>query len=233
MDSYDRVEKLAFAGRLRDAAKALGDPADYLGKWWLAYLHNCFGRFDDAVLIGLEIAEESGDALLASRALVTCASALRQLERHAAALPLDEGALRLAPDDVSRAHALIGLAADSVGLRRENECLKHIDEAAVIIPHGEWRARVRLAWVRCEHALMTTRARRAASHAHDAIDRSIQASARRHHAKSLLFLGFCLKEAADDSWKAPMKQAREVASRMGARPIVQVADTALKAIKSA
>ncbi|GAC1412027.1 MAG: hypothetical protein NVSMB57_07350 [Actinomycetota bacterium] len=227
MGSLERVEALAFSGRLREAESELGEPSSFAGLWWMAYLHNCFGRHDEALAIALEIAEESGDGHLASRALITGASALRQTGRHAAAFPLDEGALRLAPDDACRAHALIGLAADAVGLGRERQCAERTDEAASIAPTGDWRVRVRLAWVRCEHALLSDRPRKATTHARDALERARTSKARRHEAKSLLFCAFALREAGDESWKLSLRKAREIAIKIGATPIVAVADAHL------
>ena len=227
MGSLERVEALAFAGRLREAASELGKPSEFAGLWWKAYLDNCFGLHDEALVVALQIAEESGDGHLASRALVTGASALRQTGRHAAAFPLDEGALRLAPDDACRAHALIGLAADAVGLGRERQCADRIDEAASLAPTGDWRVRVRLAWVRCEHALLANRPRKATTHARDALERSKSSKARRHESKSQLFLAFALREAGDDSWKLSLRKARDIAIKIGAEPIVAVADAHL------
>lgn len=226
-DRLQRIERLAFAGKLGEAIAALGEPADYQGRWWRAYLHNCVGELDQALTLALEIAQDSGDGELASRALVTGGSALRQMGRHLAAIPLDEGALRLAPTDALRVHALIGLAADAAGLGRDRQCSERIDEAAGLMPPGEWRARIQLAWVRCELALITGRARKAVTHARDALDRSRTAKARRHEAKSLLFLAFCLREASDRDWVGTMKLARDIAERIGAVQIAEVAGAAL------
>lgn len=229
MPALDRVQTLAFSGRLRDAEAALGVPGDAEARWWAAYLANATGRFDEALTLALEIAEESGDARLASKALVTAASALRHLQRHLPALPLDESALRLAPDDGTAAHALVGLGADAVGLGRETEAASRIDEAARVAPPGDWRVRVRLAWVRCEHAMLAGRVRKAITHARDAADRSIAAKARRHQAKSLLLLGYALREAGESEWLPTLRRAREMATRIGAAPIAEVASRAIPA----
>lgn len=227
MATLERAATLAFAGRLREAQRALGEPTDPEGRWLQAYLHNCFGRFDEAIEVAMDLAQSSNDPLVASRALVTAASALRQTGRHLPAYPLDESAARLAPDDATRAHALIGLAADAAGLGRGSS--DPIDQAAALAPPGDWRIRVRLAWVRCEQALVAGRARKAVTHARDALDRARAAGARRHEAKSLLFLAFALREAGDREWKASMKLAKSIAGRIGAAPIAAVAAEALDA----
>lgn len=228
MAGLERIASLALQGRLSQARKALGDGADPEARLWRAYLHNATGEFDDALAVAMEVAEASGDASLASRALVTAASALRQTHRHLPAHPMDESALRLAPDDATAAHALIGLAADCVGLGRAEEAEGHIDAAVRRAPGGDWRIRVRLAWVRCEHALLTARARKAATHARDALERSRAAGARRHEAKSLLFLGVALREAGDPAWTDAVRKSREIAGRIGAAPVRDAAAALLE-----
>lgn len=225
--TLERAVTLAFSGRLREAQRALGEPSDSEGRWLQAYLHNCFGQFDEAITVAMDLAQSSVDPRVAARALVTAASALRQTGRHLPAYPLDESAARLAPDDATRAHALIGLAADAAGLGREST--EPIEQAAALAPAGDWRIRVRLAWVRCEQALVAGRARKAVTHARDALDRARAAGARRHEAKSLLFLAFALREAGDREWKASMKLAKSIAGRIGAAPIAAVAAEALAA----
>lgn len=227
MPTLERALTLAFAGKLREAERAIeafGDEPE--AQWLRAYLHNCFGRFDEALSMAMDLAQSSADPTIASRALITAASTLRQTGRHLPAHPLDESALRLATDDATRAHALIGLAADSAGLGRESS--DPIEQAASLAPPGDWRVRVRLAWVRCEQALVAGRDRKAATHARDALDRSAAAGARRHEAKSHLFLAFSLREAGDE-WIAEMKQAKTIATRIGAAPIAAVAAEALEA----
>lgn len=230
MPTLAKATELAFAGKLKEARKALGEPDTYEGRWLQAYIHNCFGEFEEALLLAMEVAQDSRDGELASKALVTAASTLRQTNRHLAARPLDESALRLAPDDAIATHALIGLAADAAGLGRERECGEHIDAAATRAAAGDWRARVRLAWVRCEHAMIAGRPRKAATHARDALDRSRAAKARRHEAKSLLFLAFSLRDAGDLAWKTNMKLAGDIATRIGALPIAEVARNASAAV---
>ncbi|HVL90530.1 MAG TPA: hypothetical protein VM841_09895 [Actinomycetota bacterium] len=227
MPSIERAVTLAFAGKLREAERIAGESSSPEASWLRAYLHNCFGRFDQALELAMDLAQGSADSDLAARSLITAASSLRQTGRHLPAHPLDESAMRLATTDATRAHALIGLAADAAGLGRESS--EPIEQAAALAPPGDWRVRVRLAWVRCEQALVAGRARRAATNARDALDRSRAAGARRHEAKSLLFLAFSLREAGDHDWVADMKLAKSIAARIGAAPVAAVAAEALDA----
>jgi len=224
--SIERAATLAFAGKLREAERIVGESSEPEARWLRAYLHNCFGRFDEALELAMDLAQGSDDPRVASRALITAASTLRQTGRHLPAHPLDESAFRLAPDDATRAHALVGLAADAAGLGRDSAA--PLEQAAALAPPGDWRVRVRLAWVRCEQALVAGRARKAVTHARDALDRSRDAGARRHEAKSLLFLGFALREAGDREWTEHMVLAKSIAKRIGAAPIAAVAGEALQ-----
>lgn len=231
--SLERVEALAFAGKLAQARTALAGSTGFEAQWLEAYLDHASGRFEQCLTISLGIAQESGDAALASRALITGASSLRQINRHLAARPLDESALRLAPDDTIRAHALIGLGSDAVGLGREREGAEHIDAAANLVAPGDWRVRVRLAWLRCEHAVLAGRIRKAVTHARDAVERSITAKAKRHEAKSLMLLGFCMRDVGDGQWTATVRRARDMAARIGAAPIAAAAEAGLSNAKHA
>ncbi|MGH2829218.1 MAG: hypothetical protein ACRDJM_01915, partial [Actinomycetota bacterium] len=59
------------------------------------------------------------------------------------------------------------------------------------------------------------------------------AQARRHESKSLLFLGAALRDAGDPTWDGHVRQAREIASRIGAVPIRDAAAALLDSGRAA
>lgn len=159
---------------------------------------------------------------LGARAAVTAGSALRQLGRHEDAAAVERAALRTAPPD-QRAHLLIGLAADAVGLGDARMCKRRPTEAAAALPARDSRARIRLAWVRAEHAFMIGRPCAAVTLAREALARSRTAAMPRHEAKSLLFLGVALRECGRPDATKALALARDRANECGARPVARVA----------
>jgi tetratricopeptide (TPR) repeat protein len=151
---------------------------------------------------------------------VTLGSVLRQTGRHRDALAVERRALRDAPTPAHRAHLLIGLAADAVGLGD----LAAADRALRLVPRaGGWRAAVRLAWVRCERELLAGRPARAARHAARALALARRAGSARHEAKSLLFLGVARREAGLEGAREALEEAERLARLVGARPVAEVA----------
>jgi hypothetical protein len=94
-------------------------------------------------------------------------------------------------------------------------------------PRGDWRLRARTGWVACELALLAGSPERAATHARASLVASRAAGARRHEAKSLLFLGVALQAAGDSRFEGALRGARTIAARIGAHPVASVARTAL------
>lgn len=165
----------------------------------------------------------STDATVRARAALTLGSVLRQTRRHAEAREIDRRALRAATGESGRAHALIGLAADAVGMGDAAECARKLARAARIAPRSDWRVWVRLRWVRAEHALLTGNCRAAIPQARAALARSRATKAARHEAKSLLFLGVALDACGEPGARAALSRAERIAARIGARPIAAVA----------
>jgi len=174
------------------------------------------GDFGRALAIALPLSRVS------AAAAVTAGSALRQSHRHADAEAVERRALRIASAD-QRVHLLIGLAADAVGLGNASACARRLVAAAAALPTRDPRARIRLAWVRTEHALLIDAARDAARHAREALRRSRSAGFARHEAKSLLFVGVCLRRLGAARWRSIVEQAAEIAAASGARPVQDVA----------
>lgn len=104
---------------------------------------------------------------LPSLAHSTTGSLLRQLGWHLRARGWDGLALRLACDDESRADALVGLAADALGVGRYATSRALLDSARRY--RGPARQAVRLAWVSAELAMVTEAGAEAVRHARKAV----------------------------------------------------------------
>lgn len=140
------------------------------------------------------------DPVLASLALSTFASHRRQLGGHAAALGPDGAALRLVagldrggdPNGLdangARTDALLGLAADNLGLGRLGVARRLLARAE---PDG-WRSRVRAGWVTAEVELASGNAAAAVAPAEAALAAATEAGALRHQTKSRLVLAAAL-----------------------------------------
>jgi len=234
--SWERAAELAFQGRFEAALahtrRAATSPEV---RWITAYVDAARGDFRRAER-SLErlVSEAEASPDTRARAAATLGSVLRQSARHAEAQTIERRAAKTAPTPELRAHLLIGLAADAVGLGD----LAAVDAAVKGIgprPAGGWRSAVRLRWVRCERELLANRPLAAAGHARRALAISERAGARRHRAKSLLFLGASLADAAarDPShrfaaaWRreseGALRRARARSLSIGARPIARIA----------
>lgn len=157
-----------------------------------------------------------------ARAAITAGSALRQLHRYNDALHVETAALRRALP-VEHVHLLIGLAADAVGLGDAVLCARRLRAAERALPPRDWRARVRLDWVRCEHALLIDDPSASVRFARAALRRSRRTGSARHEAKSLLFLGVALREAGRAGSATALREAVRIARGCGSREIAAVA----------
>jgi len=235
----DRAAKLAFLGRLTAAAGEIDRAEPFLepagratARWLRSYLAAARGDFREAergarLLLRRHAIGPAADA----RPAITLGSVLRQTNRHAEAREVERAALRRTPAGEARTHLLIGLAADAVGLGD----LRAVDAALDRVgrrPSGGWRAGVRLDWVRCERELLAGHPEAAAGRGRRALERSRRAGAKRHEAKSLLFLGAALSQVAprpkagapaSREAERALRRARTIASRLGAGPIAEVA----------
>jgi tetratricopeptide (TPR) repeat protein len=215
---------LALAGRYDEAEAVLAARRDADAEAVRAYLASARGEFEAALAIARRAMRRASVAAEARfRLLITAASAARQLRRYGVAESYDSKALALAGDDWACGHAYIGLAADAIGRGEAERCDARLRLAEKAAPAGDWRVEVRLRWVRCEHALTVGRPGDAVEAAREALDRSREAAAPRHEAKSWLFLGVSQREAGDDGWVESLGHARDLASRIGAKAIEGVA----------
>jgi tetratricopeptide (TPR) repeat protein len=230
-------ERAAFHGRpaagvepLRRAVEiAAGDGlvAEAAAAGWL--LGVCLasaGRYGGALDVLDPLVAGHGAAenrVLAALASATVASVHRQLGRHGVAQGYDERALE-GSEGVGEAgfDALLGLAADAVGLGDGGTAAARLAEAAALAEGRAewWRQRVRLGWVRAEVALLDGRPEAAVTAAHEAVDLAEHSGAPRHVAKGLLFLGVGQLEAGRPEEAAGvLSRAGLLAESLGTLPL--------------
>jgi tetratricopeptide (TPR) repeat protein len=214
---------LSLAAKYAEAEAVLAGRRDVEADAIRAYLANARGDFEDSLEIARRALRRASSPEVRSRLLVTAGSAARQLRRYAIAWRFDQATLLAAPNDAATAHASIGLAADAVGRGDPDDCEAQLQRAAAVAPREDWRVAVRLGWVQCEHALMTGRAADGVEAAQKALAFAMRSRAPRHEAKSALFLGVAQRDAGDSHWAAPLRHARAVAERIGAKAISSVA----------
>ena len=165
---------------------------------------------------------------LASLAHSTQGSFLRQLGWHTLARRWDGRALTLAGGDPeARADALIGLAADALGVGRfaaAATLLSRVEPTAGDAPH---RSTVRRSWVAAELAMATGAGSAALRHAEAAVElaaepvsESATAVSERHRVKSQMVLAAALCSAGDlDRARTVADAAFEAAGRLGLVPL--------------
>ncbi len=223
----------ALSGRLENALAALADESGPATAWKRAWLLTAAGRYGEALDACAEASE--GGPLLQSSALMTEAMLYRQVSLHERAEAADEEALavlrrarvRCAP---LRAAIRIGQVADAVGMQAEHITLSRRLQvaSAAVTAAGSWRQGVRLTWVRGEVLMLQgswTRASRVfAGGAKIASDQG----ARRHHAKSLIFLAASRAANQDhDEARRIAERGLQLAARCGALPLIWPAELIL------
>ena len=196
--------------------------------WLLGVCLGAAGRYGAAMVVLEPLAEaETGDPerrLFASLASATLASVSRQLGRHSEARRLDLRALDLAGDAAeARFDAVLGLAADAVGLEEVTEADAALADAATLVDGRAdwWRQRVRLDWVRAEVALLRNRPEEAVSRSDAAVTLAEASGAPRHVAKGLLFEGVALVQVGElEEAAVTLRRAATLAESLGAVPLV-------------
>ena len=173
------------------------------------------GRYAAAATELAALAADPGvPSAVAAHAAVTRASHLRQLGGHGAARRFDARGLRLAVQapigsrdadgtdaQGAQVDALVGLAADALGVGDQVVACRLLDRAERSVPgHPSWRVPVRAGWVRAELALLMGQASAAVGPASAALDRARAAGACRHTLKSRLVLA--VATAAAGTWDA-------------------------------
>jgi hypothetical protein len=214
------LEAAAFGGR--PDLEITSVPPDPRSRWLAAVVLGGQGRYAAAAsLLGELLAEP--DRMLAALATSTLASHRRQLGGHAPARVLDARALGLlagreAP--VAWSDALLGLAADALGLGRLTEA-RRLLAAAERLGEAGWRAAIRLRWVSAEVELGAGRPGVAVPHAEKALELADAAPSARHRTKSRLILGAALAANGEPHRARPvLEDASRAASGLGLVPLM-------------
>ncbi|WP_102142286.1 hypothetical protein [Mycobacterium hubeiense] len=156
---------------------------------------------------------------LVSLAHSTHASFLRQLGWHHKARGFDGRALALANDDPeATADALIGLAADALGVGRFAASARLLDQA--LLPEDSDRLPIRLAWVSAELAMARGDGTTAVGHAHRAVDLAQDFGSARHAVKSQVVLAAALCSVGElDRSRKVADDALQACDRLGMVPL--------------
>lgn len=206
--------------------------------WLLGVCLGAAGRYGAATAVLEPLANansaEPERRLFSSLAAATLASVYRQLGRHADGRAIDTRALELAEDaEEARFDALLGLAADAVGLGEPDTAEHALSEATALaaVRADWWRQRVRLDWVRAEIALLREHPADAVARAAAAVTLAETSGAPRHVAKGLLFGGVAHVQNGDvDEAVAMLRRAATLAESLGAVPLVWPARAVLGAL---
>jgi hypothetical protein len=196
------------------------------GRWLAAVVLGGQGRYAAASALLTGLLKDS-DPVVASLAASTLGSHRRQVGGHEAAKRLDAAALaRLSavPTDGdrdgidllgARSDALLGLAADALGVGRLSTSRRLIAAADGLGDVG-WRGQVRLRWVRAEVELASGQPDAALPNAEAAFRRALAAGAVRHVAKSEMILSATLATCGGITERA---RARHLAANVVDRAI--------------
>ncbi|WP_200797329.1 hypothetical protein [Streptoalloteichus hindustanus] len=176
------------------------------------------------------------DPVLASLAATTLASHRRQLGAHAEARVWDGRALRRMAEENwrtagdhsvefpeinsadARADALVGLAADAIGLGRIGVA-RRLDTAARAVDQVSSRSAIRRDWVGAEIELASGNPQAAIACAERAVVRTSECPSIRHQVKSDLILGVALVTADDARGAAVLRRALDAALQRGLPPL--------------
>ncbi len=175
-------------------------------RWLRAVAAGGQGRYGCA-LTELAVILRGRDAgPLTSLAHSTRASFLRQLGGHVRARGADGLAwAHRGDDDEAAADALVGLAADALGVGRFGVSARLLDRARAIHGAGSSRQGVRLSWVSAELAMARGDGAQAVEHARLGVAAAAGYGSTRHAVKSDVVLAAALCSAGD------LDAAREVA----------------------
>jgi hypothetical protein len=158
---------------------------------------------------------------LASLAHSTHASFLRQLGWHDRARGWDGRALAVAGgDSEARADALIGLAADALGVGRFGPSAAALRSAESLLDDAPARLPVRMAWVSAELAMATGDGSAAVAHAERAVELAGALGSARHAVKSDVVLAAALSsDGRLDRSRAVADAALKTTDQLGLVPL--------------
>ncbi|MDT5013170.1 MAG: hypothetical protein QOH57_4787 [Mycobacterium sp.] len=180
-------------------------------RWLRAVAAGGQGRYGSATAELAVLRRETGGGALASLALSTQGSFLRQLGGHDAARAWDGRALRLADSDVqATVDALLGLAADALGVGRFATSAALLERAQTDLDGESTPARlpIRSQWVAAELAMSRGDGAAAVTHAEQAAELAGRHESVRHQVKSQVVRAAALccagrideaRHAADDA----------------------------------
>jgi hypothetical protein len=198
---------------------AARDPRDL---WLRAVVAGGQGRYASALtdLSGVCRLQRGGP--LVSLAYSTRASFLRQLGGHARARTWDGRALAVAGSDPEAgADALIGLAADALGVGRFAASATALERAAGLLTASvPPRLPVRLAWVSAELAMARADGATAVGHAERSVQLAAGLGSARHAVKSDMVLAAALCSAGNiDRSRLVAEAALDAAGGLGIIPL--------------
>lgn len=174
-------------------------PADTAYQLWLrAVIAGGQGRYASALADLDRLRNHAGSGAMASLASSTRASFLRQLGWHDDARVWDGRAAALAATDEALADAMIGLAADALGVGRFAASSRALELAARhVADSGSDRLPIRLAWVSAELAMFRGDGAAAVGPAEKGVRLSSDYGSVRHAVKSRVVLAAALCSAGD------------------------------------
>ena len=194
--------------------------------WLRAVAAGGQGRYSNAYRDLAEVRRTGPAGRLVSLAHSTQASFLRQLGWHTLARGWDGRALALAgTDPEARSDALIGLAADALGVGRfaaATTLLARADSVTVPGPTAPDRLPVRRRWVAAELAMATGDGASAVRHAEEAVElaKAMAVPSARHQVKSQVVLAAALCSAGDtERSRAVGEAALQAAGRLRLLPL--------------
>jgi hypothetical protein len=193
-----------------------------LETWHRAVAAGGQGRYASAFADLDALDRACGSGRFASLGLSTRASFLRQLGRHVDARSWDGRAVALAGDDAEAgADALIGLAADALGIGRFGASARLLDRARALVGDASpGRLPVRLGWVSAELAMFTGDGAGAVGHAERAVGSAASTGSVRHAVKSDVVLAAALCSADDGAAARRVADAALAATeRLGLIPL--------------
>ena len=189
--------------------------------WLRAVVAGGQGRYSSANADLASVRRAHSVGRLASLAHSTQASFFRQLGWHDKARSWDGSALAVAGGDPEgRVDALIGLAADALGVGRFAVSAAALRRTQGLLGEGPHRLAVRLSWVSAELAMATGDGATAVDHAERAADLAAALGSTRHSVKSEVVLAAALcSDGRLDRSRAVADAALETTQRLGLVPL--------------
>jgi hypothetical protein len=190
--------------------------------WMRAVVAGGQGRYASALTDLAAVCRLQRRGPVVSLAHSTRASFLRQLGWHARARTWDGRALALAGSDPEAgADALIGLAADALGVGRFAASATALQRAADLLPASVApRLPVRLAWVSAELAMARADGATAVGHAERSVELAAGLGSARHAVKSDMVLAAALCSAGKiDLSRTVADAALDAADGLGIIPL--------------